>query len=141
MAIRVKPADKVAAKYASKATAAGGDYKDGLDFPKRDQAEAALAAGDAYEQGVQQAIADKRFQTGVQKAGSGKWKTKASTVGAQRFTQGVQAGAADYQKGIAPVLSTIAATELPPRYPKGDPRNLERVRVMNENLVKAKQAS
>lgn len=141
MPIRVKPADKVAAKYASKATAAGGDYKDGLDFPKRDQAEAALAAKDAYTAGVQQAIAEDRFSKGVQAAGSSKWKAKASTVGAQRFTQGVQAGTADYQKGIGPVLATIAATELPPRYPKGDPRNLDRVRVMNENLVKAKQSS
>jgi hypothetical protein len=44
----------------------------------------------------------------------------------------------DYQEGVQPYLDTIAATVLPPRFPKGDPRNLERVKAITTALRKRK---
>lgn len=78
------------------------------------------------------------FQKGVQQAGDAKWQTAATGKGAERFGPGAQAGVGDYEKGVAKYLAVIEGTTLPPRGPKGDPRNFERVKVMANALRKAK---
>ncbi len=134
MPIQIKPLEKVLAKYKQNASAAGGSYTDGVNFPKRDQAEAAIAAKDAFAQGVQEAIAQDRFAKGVAAAGSAKWKEKATGVGAQRFAPGITAGANDFAKGVAPYLDALRNVTLPVRMPKGNEANLERVRTVNTAL-------
>jgi hypothetical protein len=79
---------------------------------------------------VEEAIREKRFEKGVAKAGDQKWQQKAATKGAERFGPGVNAAQADYEAAVAPYLQVIASTTLPPRGPKGDPKNFERVKVM-----------
>jgi len=78
------------------------------------------------------------FQKGVAAAGDNKWSQAAQGKGAERFGPGAQAGVGDYEKGVAKYLSVIENTQLPPRGPKGDPRNFERVKVMATALRKAK---
>ena len=63
---------------------------------------------------------------------------RAETIGADRFASGVEAGLSNYEEGVKPYLDVIASTSLPPRGPKGDPRNYERVKVMGEALRKKK---
>lgn len=127
MAINVKAAATVAEKWSSRAGGAGGDYQKGVQNPKRDWATATVAAASSYAGGVQQAISDGRFSKGVQKAGSDKWAAKAANVGASRFTQGVGQSKGDYQDGVAPYLEALRGITLPPRMPKGDPSNVQRV--------------
>lgn len=128
MAIKVKPIEMVGRRYEENAGRAGPAYSEGLDFPKRDQAEAAIAAADAYNDGVTAAIADKRFEAGVRKAGTAKWREKAKALGPERYAKGVKVGAADFRKNFAPILAAIAAVELIPARPRGDPENIENVR-------------
>jgi len=132
--MKVKSADAVAQKWADRAGVAGGDYTNGINNPKQDQAEAAAAAAPAWAQGVQGAIARDGFAKGVQKAGSAKWKRKSATVGAQRFTQGVAAAKPDMAAGIGPVLQVLSGLTLPPRMPKGSPGNINRVTAVTEAL-------
>ena len=40
----------------------------------------------------------------------------------------------DFEKGFAPYADVIRATALPPRFPKGDPRNYTRVQVIGTAL-------
>lgn len=127
MAIRIKSAAAIADKYVARAGVAGGDYSAGVAAPRRDQAEAAVAAKDSWSAGVTAAITRDGFAKGVQAAGSEKWRRKASSIGAQRFPQGVNAAKGDFTSGVQPFLDTIAALDLGVRFPKGDPRNLERV--------------
>ncbi len=136
MAIRLKPIDRIVAKFVSRASGAGADYKEGVQQPRRDQAEAAAAAAQIWADGVQQAITAGRFAKGVRAAGTEKYTRKASTIGAQRYPQGVQAAQADFQAGVTPFLETIAALTLPERFPKGDPRNNARVSAVTEALRK-----
>lgn len=138
MAIRIKSAAQIAEKYTQRATAAAGDYSSGIDAPRRDQAEAAAAAKDSWSAGVQAAITDDRFEKGVRAAGSEKWRRKAKAVGTQRFAPGVQAAKSDFTSGVQPFLETIAAVELPPRFPKGDPRNYQRVQAVGQALREKK---
>jgi hypothetical protein len=138
MAIRIKPIEKLADKYATRGSAAGADYAEGIAYPKRDQAEAAAAAEPAYEAGVTEAIGRKAFGAGVRAAGSAKWARKSLDVGKARFPGGVTAAKADWAKGAAPILSAISAVELAPRGPKGSEQNVTRFRQVIEAARKAK---
>ncbi|MGD9210953.1 MAG: hypothetical protein PVI90_09250 [Desulfobacteraceae bacterium] len=123
---RVRP--NGAERWQERASGAGEAYKTGIQNPRRDWAEATAAAKDNWKTGVQQAAQNDRFVKGVQKAGSEKQKQRAVQVGADRFAQGVTLGVNAYREGIQPYLDVINNLTLPPRYTKGDPRNIERVK-------------
>jgi len=125
-------------KWVRKASASTQDYQEGVTNPRTPWAAATQAAAANQAAGVQAAIQRKAFEKGVQRAGDEKWKRKAEGVGASRFSQGVQAGASDYASGVAPYLQTIESTNLPPRGPKGDPRNIQRVAAIADALRKKK---
>ena len=112
----------------------------GISEPRTDWENATLDAAANYAEGVQQAIQDKRFSKGVEKAGTEKWKRKSLDVGVGRFGPGVQAAEQDYKNGFQPFADVIDNTVLPPRFPKGDPRNIERVKVIAEALRAKKLA-
>jgi hypothetical protein len=87
------------------------------------------------------ALARDAFAKGVARAGDAKWSQAAQGKGAERFGPGAAAGVNDYQQGVQKYTQVIESTQLPPRGPKGDPRNIERVRVLAAALRKAKTGS
>jgi hypothetical protein len=93
-----------------------------------------IAAAPAQAAAVSQAIAEKRFERGVQAAGEERWRSKAAGKGATRYGPGVSDAEADYQRGVQPYLDTIANLALPPRGPRGDIKNLDRVRAVVQAL-------
>lgn len=138
MAIKIKSGAAIAEKFAAKGAAAGKDYSDGIASPRRDYATATEAASGTYAAGVQGAIANDSFAKGVRSAGTQKWQRKAAGVGSRRFPEGVTAAKGDYQQGVQPYLDTIAAVDLPPRGPKGDPGNNQRVAIIAAALRQRK---
>jgi len=134
----IKSADEIAKKWARVTPARSSDYKDGVATPKKDWAESTAAAKEAWSDGVQQAISDDRFARGVKKVGTDKWKKKALTLGVRRWSEGISEAVDDYKSGFAPFVDVIAATKLPPRYRKGDPRNIDRVATIAKALHEAK---
>lgn len=138
MAIQIKSADVIANKYATRAGAAGADYAAGVQSPRTPWAAATMASAQTYAAGVQQAIGNGSFAKGVSAAGDSKWQRKAAGVGAQRFGPGAQAAKGDYQAGVAPYLQVISGVTLPPRLPKGDPGNIQRVVAITSALRAAK---
>lgn len=114
------------------------DYRLGIQNPKRDWADETLAATDNYKLGVDAAHAKGLFAKGVRSAGSAKWKDKALKKGPGRFAEGVMVGASDYEKGFAPYREAIEAVDLGPKFPKRDPRNIDRVKRVVEALIAKK---
>jgi len=114
------------------------DYKEGINNPRRSWSAEAAASKENYKAGVDKAHTDNRFVKGITKAGDTKWKTKALAKGPGRFAEGVTDAQGDYEKGIAPFLSAIQAVDLGPRFPKGDIRNLDRVKKVTEAVRKVK---
>ena len=114
------------------------DYKDGIQNPRRDWAEEAEAASDTYKAGVDAAHIKGMYPKGVREAGTAKWKDHALKKGPGRFAEGVYIAGPDYEKGFDPYRKVIEAVDLGPRFPKRDPRNLERVRKVVEALVAEK---
>jgi hypothetical protein len=139
--MQVKDAGTVAKKWAARAGAAGGDYAAGVNAPRTDWAQATENAAQSWAAGTAMAATNGSFSKGVAKAGTDKWKRKASGVGAQRYTGGVAAAQPDFQNAIAPVLQVLSTVILPPRAPKGDPANLQRVAAIDTALRKLKTGS
>jgi hypothetical protein len=115
------------------------DYSKGIANPKRDWAGETAAAKGNWKAGIDAAAAKDMFAKGVAAAGTDKWKKKASTLGPGRFAEGVSQGGGDYEKGFAPYQAAIAACDLGPKFPRRDPRNLDRVKKVVTALVEAKQ--
>lgn len=137
----IRAIGSVASKWAERAGSAGPQYAAGVATPKADWGTNAAAGQANWTAGVQSAAASKSFSKGVQKAGTPKWQQAATGKGAQRFGPGVQGAQPAYQKGFEPFASVISSTTLPPKYAKGDPRNVQRVATMAAALRAAKMGA
>jgi hypothetical protein len=114
------------------------DYALGIKNPKRDWATSAAASKETHKAAMTAAAANDSYAKGVAKAGTAKWQEKAIKKGPSRFSEGVMIAAGDYGAGFQPYADAIKATTLPPRYPAGDIRNLDRVKVISQALRKKK---
>lgn len=114
------------------------DYKLGVKNPRRDWQEETENAKDNWKAGVDAAAGKGMFEKGVRAAGSAKWQEKALKKGPGRFAEGVYIAGGDYEKGFAPFREAIASVDLGPRFPRRDPRNLERVRRVVDALTAKK---
>jgi hypothetical protein len=114
------------------------DYKLGVRSPKRDWEKSSVAAKENHKAAMVEAAAKDSFGKGCTKAGTGRWQSKALAKGPARFAEGVMVGAPDYGSGFAPYQQVIASTQLPPRFPRRDPRNIMRVTAIAAALGKAK---
>lgn len=138
---KIRSASEVSAKWARVTPERAEDYKIGVQNPKKDWAEETAKAETNYENGVKAAITKKRFGKGVRKAGTAKWQKNAIEKGTERFGPGVAQAQESYEKGFAPYRDVIEGLTLPPKYPKGDPRNLARVAAVAKALHDKKMAS
>lgn len=136
---RVRP--NGAQRWAQRTAAATPDYQAGIAAPRVSWQQATVASADAHKAAVTEALAKGRFAQGVQRAGDAKWQRNAQGKGADRFGPGAAAGVEDYTQGVQKYLQVIEGTQLPPRGPKGDPRNIQRVAVLAAALRKAKTGS
>jgi len=111
------------------------DYQIGIKNPRRDWEKETVEAADNYKAGVDAAHSKGLFAKGVKKAGSKKWQEKALAKGPTRFAEGVYLAGDDYEAGFAPYREAIARVDLGPRFPKRDPRNIDRVKKIVTALV------
>ncbi len=116
------------------------DFKLGVQNPRRDWEAEATAAKETWKAGVDAAAAKDLFAKGITKAGTKKWQAKTLKVGPGRFAEGVYIAGPDYEKGFEPYRNAIAAVDLGPRFPRRDPRNLERVKRVVDALIAEKIA-
>jgi len=114
------------------------DYKKGIENPKRDWEQETLASKDNWKAGIDAAAAKDMFAKGVSAAGTKKWKDKALAKGPGRFAEGVYIAGPDYERGFAPYREAIARVDLGPKFPRRDPRNLDRVKRVVNALVAEK---
>lgn len=135
----IRSIEQIAKKFAQVTPGRTEDYRFGVENPRRDWMAATAAAESAYEGGVTQAIAKKRFGKGVKTAGTSKWQRGAIEKGTARWGPGVSLAQDVYATAFAPFRDAIERCTLPPRYPRRDPRNLDRVKAIVNALVAAKE--
>lgn len=131
----IRSIDSISKKWAEVTPMRAADYQAGIENPRRSWASATVNAEGSYEDGVRQAIGRKAFGKGVKKAGDAKWQRKSLTRGVANWGPGVADAEGDFNAGFAPYREAIAAVKLPPRYARRDPRNLARVKAINDALI------
>lgn len=124
---KVPDISRVAAKWSQNAGNATQSYVDGVQNPKEDWKGATLAAADNYKIAVTKAANEGRFTKGVNRTSTESQMQASVQKGTDRFSQGVALAGPDFAEGMAPVLNVIATTQLPPKKPKGDVGNIQRV--------------
>ena len=136
----IRPLSQVRDKWTRVTPGRTEDYKIGVQNPRRDWQEETEAGKENWKAGVDQAHAKDLFAKGVRAAGTAKWKEKALKKGPGRFAEGVYIAGPDYEQGFRPYHAAIAAVDLGPRFPRRDPRNIERVKRVVEALIAQKMA-
>lgn len=135
---KVRALTMIAEKWSRVTPTRATDYKLGVENPKEDWQAEALAAEDRYKVAVTEAANKGRYGAGVSKAGTKRWQERALKKGPSRFSEGVAIARPDYERAWAPYREVIERTELPPRGPKGDPANIQRVAAMARALHEAR---
>ncbi len=136
---KIRSLAEIQGKWATVTPQRSQQYADGVANPLNSWSAGAKAAEPNFEQGIQRAIAAKSYGKGVTAAGDDRWQEKTTAVGVSRWAPGVAAGSSDYADGFAPFRDTIAATNLPPRFPRGDERNYLRVQAIGKALADKKR--
>jgi len=139
MPIRVKSSADIAAKWARVSPGRDTDYREGVSDPSVQWARAAGASAETYNAGVQDAITRGAFAKGVSAAGDEKWRRKTADVGTQRWAPGIRSAQTDFETGFAPFRDALEKIELPPRAPRGDPRNIERAAMVARVLAERRK--
>ena len=134
----IKSMDVIGSKWTVRTQAAAPDYKRGVEATKKDWAANTSAAVDSYNSGIAAAQSARRWETGVQSAGTPKWRANTLAKGPERFAQGVRLSVDNYVKGFRPYADVIASTSLPARGARGSPQNYDRSRIMGETLHQAR---
>lgn len=122
----MKPVGTWTTNWTGASSRAGTAWNEGIQATNKDQAALAAAAQPRWLAGVQDAAANNRFANGVQRRGTGYWKSQSSAKSANYVT-GYAAGANNYTsfaQKFAPALASAVAS-LPQR---GD---------INQNLQRA----
>jgi len=114
------------------------DYENGIAKPKADWANEAQAANGAWKDGIQSAVSRDAFASGVADKGTAGWQADTKQKGPERWATGIGYGSPKYQTNFAPYADVISRTALPPKYAKGDPRNIDRVTAIASALRAAK---
>jgi hypothetical protein len=117
-------------KWVCRTAEASEDYKKGVEKPRRDWEYETAGAEDRWKAGIDAAHKKRAFYKAVLKRGQKGWAQKTLVKGPGRWTQGVIDAGDDYEKGFAPYHQLIPSIIMPKRYPRGDPRNLERVKAV-----------
>jgi len=102
------------------------DYTKGIKNPRRSWGKTTCEAQDRYKAGVDAAHSRGAYKKGVKKVGRTGFVTKTLLKGPTRFSQGVAGAGDSYAKGFGPYHKMIPSIFLPKRFPRGDPRNINR---------------
>ena len=134
----IRSISELAEKYKRVTPGRSADYKAGIEKPKGDWAAQTGAANEAWKGGVQDAISRDAFASGVADKGTAGWKADTLQKGPERWSPGIGYGTPKYTSNFGPYRDVIERTTLPPKYAKGDPRNIDRVTAIASALRAAK---
>ena len=138
--MKIKPLESIVKKWTEVTPGRAAYYEEGT-AGKGGAWEAGAKAGEGnWKTGVAAAAAAGLFGKGVVKAGASKYEAGIRDKGISRWPSGVAVGGDNYSKGFSPFQSALASLKLPPKGPKGDPKNLERVRAVMTTLRAKKVA-
>jgi len=137
--VQVADLNQSADKFERRAGSAGGDYEDGVSsVSDQEQQQATLDSADSWEQGIQDAISEGRFESGVNNPNKS-WQEAALETGSTRFTQSASQSGDVWTAGFEDFASTLESLNLQPRGARGSEANFQRSRQVGEALHNARE--
>ena len=130
----IRTASEISQKWAAVTPTRSAYYENGVKTPKKDWSASTSGAASTYKEAVTKAASEGRFEKGVRRAGTEKWQRKAVDIGTSRWGPGVAAAVADYEVGFTPFRDALDKISYKPKFPKGDPRNYDRVKQVGDTL-------
>jgi len=130
----IKSMQRISSKWNDRASQSQQQYTDGVQNPRADWMTATAAAEANFEKAMQAAISRKSFGKGVKLAGTPTWQANALAKGPLRWAEGVRLAVSKFERAFQPYREVIERTVLPPRGPRGDPGNIQRVAMMAKAL-------
>ncbi len=137
----VPDAARAAAKFVRRAGQATPDYTEGVERSTKDQAGNAIAARALFTAQVAAPATIDRWERNLKRSGNEGFRRGVRDKGAARYGPGVGAAEGKYADRIAPVLSAIAATDIPARGLPASDGNFQRSRNIGLALNKLKTAA
>lgn len=138
MPIVLRPLDRIVEKWRSRATAALTDYSEGVQAPRNPWQKQAAAASETWKAAITDAAARDAYRKGVVTTSEEFWRSRTLVLGTARFTDGVSKSVDVFKNNWAQFYDVLSRIELPPRGPRGDPKNVERVRAIMTALRQKK---
>lgn len=125
----MKTASQSVAKWATRTSAASGDYVAGVNSTDKDQSAAAIAAKEIYKSALTASFGRDAYAKGLQKSGNAGWKAGVAQKGGQNFSTGVSTSGAQskYAANSGAYDSARGAASSLPRGQRGSAQNLARV--------------
>lgn len=134
---RLKPGEcrtvagtRVCNRWQSHTAEASGEYTRGVQNPRRPWGKCTCEAADRYKTGVDRAHSQGAYRKGVKKRGSMGWRARTLRKGPTRFADGVMGAGDAYARGYKPYHAAFPSIFMPKRFPRGDPRNIQRCRTV-----------
>jgi len=120
--------ERTVSKWLSRARVARPDYEAGIRSPKEPWMEEAIKAKPTFKAAITAPEVPELFERGIKRAGKERWESMALKKGADRFVPGIELSEPYYRGQMTEILSEIERISLPERVPRGDIRNLDRVK-------------
>jgi len=136
--MKTPTARQIAERFVKYAPQRADRFEEGVRDPGRDWEKETADAEPNYEKGVTEAIKRKAFGKGVKKCGTAKQKER-TLKNLGRWAEGIEGSQSEMESAMENVVKVLEGVTLPPRYPKGDPRNYERDKAVGTALRKAKE--
>ena len=113
--VNVKPQSEITKNFIDGASRAPAKYKQGVQRADWQTNAASESAESNFAAGVQDAVARKTRQQGVQKVSNADWQRAAADKGAARIGPGMQAASGKQAANWAPFRSFLEGLSLPER--------------------------
>jgi len=131
----IKDITSSAQKWSRNASAAATEFAANAQAAADKWGVATRASGGNFRQAISAGNIQAKFERGVAKAIQlGRFAKKLAAVGSGRYSEGVGTAQSDWAQGFEPYHSALQTVTLPPRAPRGDARNYERVKAIGQTL-------
>jgi len=131
----IKDLTSAAQKWSRNAGAASTEFAANAQASADKWARGAQGAGANFRQAISAGNIQAKCERGIAKAAQlGRFARKLAAVGSGRYSEGVGQSQQDWSTGFEPYHGVLQTVSLPPRAPRGDARNYERVKAIGQAL-------
>lgn len=135
-----KSAAAIAAKFIRVTPDRVQDYEDGVKNPRKDWQKNSIDSEDNYQAALKASFARNARVKGIQRVGTAGQMQATIEKGVPIWPERVRTAGEKMREGMEFVVRAIESVKERPKYPKGDPRNLEIVKDITQAVHKARLA-